>query len=600
MVGSEAVRLSLTSINMETTCGTLLTELEEIWTEIGEGDAEKDRMLLELEMECLQAYRRKVDDAINTRALLRQSLATKEAELAALAGSLGEHNLQLQADKRLTSLKGQLAFITPMVEDLRSKKDERVKKFTEIRSEIEKISAEIDRNNLQMGLSERDEDDLSVRKLNGYQSQLRSLQKEKSERLHKVLEYVNEVHTLCSVLGCDFGKTVDEVHPSLHEPGLEKSTNISDSTLEGLCQVIKKLKTEKKTRSQMLRDALESLIELWNLLDSPEEERKHFEKVTCILKSTEKDATFSGSLSQEIINEIEAEVQRLMKLKAGRMKELVLKKRLELEEVCHVAHMEPDMSTATDKLYALIDSGLVDPSELLANIEGQITKAKEESCTRKDIMDRVSKWEAACAEERWLEEYSQDENRYTAGRGAHLNLKHAEKARVTATKIPGIVENLISKTLAWEEERNMLFLYDGVSLIALLEKYKLARQQKEEEKKRFRDQKKLQQLLLTEKEALYGSKSSPKRSSSFRKPNGCHVFGNTNGYMTPAPRRVSAGCATPELLTPRSYSGRQNGYFKETRRLSTAPLNFVAISKDDTITSFTSVCGSEPGSPTRG
>ncbi|KAK8969589.1 65-kDa microtubule-associated protein 7 [Platanthera guangdongensis] len=50
-------------------------------SEIGEGDAEKDRMLLELEMECLQAYRRKVDDAINTRALLRQSLATKEAEL---------------------------------------------------------------------------------------------------------------------------------------------------------------------------------------------------------------------------------------------------------------------------------------------------------------------------------------------------------------------------------------------------------------------------------------------------------------------------------------------------------------------------------------
>lgn len=600
MVGSEAVRLSLSSINMETTCGTLLTELEEIWTEIGEGDAEKDRMLLELEMECLQAYRRKVDDAINTRALLRQSLATKEAELAALVGSLGEHNLQMQADKRLTSLKGQLAFITPMVEDLRSKKDERVKKFTEIRSEIEKISAEIDRNNLQTGLSERDEDDLSVRKLNGYQSQLRSLQKEKSERLHKVLEYVNEVHTLCSVLGCDFGKTVDEVHPSLHEPGLEKSTNISDSTLEGLCQAIKKLKIEKKTRSQMLRDALESLIDLWNLLDSPEEERKHFEKVTCILKSTEKDATFSGSLSLEIINEIEAEVQRLMKLKAGRMKELVLKKRLELEEVCRVAHMEPDMSTASDKLCALIDSGLVDPSELLANIEGQITKAKEESCTRKDIMERVNKWEAACAEERWLEEYSQDENRYSAGRGAHLNLKHAEKARVTATKIPGIVQNLISKTLAWEEERNMLFLYDGVSLITLLEEYKLARHQRDEERRRFRDQKKLQQLLLTEKEALYGSKSSPKRSNSFRKPNGCHTFGNSNGFMTPAPRRVSMGCGTPELLTPRSYSGRQNGYFKETRRLSTAPLNFVAISKDDTITSFTSVCGSEPGSPPRG
>ena len=32
----------------------------------------------------------------------------------------------------------------------------------------------------------------------------------------------------------------------------------------------------------------------------------------------------------------------------------------------------------------------------------------------------------------------QDENRYNAGRGAHINLKRAEKARVTVSKIPGI------------------------------------------------------------------------------------------------------------------------------------------------------------------
>lgn len=33
----------------------------------------------------------------------------------------------------------------------------------------------------------------------------------------------------------------------------------------------------------------------------------------------------------------------------------------------------------------------------------------------------------------------QDENRYNAGRGAHINLKRAERARVTVSKIPGIV-----------------------------------------------------------------------------------------------------------------------------------------------------------------
>lgn len=52
-----------------------------------------------------------------------------------------------------------------------------------------------------------------------------------------------------------------------------------------------------------------------------------------------------------------AEVERLTKLKASRMKELVMKKRSELEEICRMTHIEPDTSTAAEKSSALIDSG---------------------------------------------------------------------------------------------------------------------------------------------------------------------------------------------------------------------------------------------------
>lgn len=52
-------------------------------------------------------------------------------------------------------------------------------------------------------------------------------------------------------------------------------------------------------------------------------------------------------------------------------------------------------------------SGLVDSSELLANIEAQIEKAKEECISRKEIMDRINKWLMACEEESWLEDYNQ-------------------------------------------------------------------------------------------------------------------------------------------------------------------------------------------------
>jgi len=86
-----------------------------------------------------------------------------------------------------------------------------------------------------------------------------------------------------------------------------------------------------------------------------------------------------------------------------------------------------------------------------------------------------------------------------------------------------MVDNLIFKTLAWEDEKKMLFLYDGVGilfrvslslslysytrartfsgyisliklsfcslqvrLVSILEDYKLTRQQREEEKRRYR------------------------------------------------------------------------------------------------------------------
>ena len=49
----------------------------------------------------------------------------------------------------------------------------------------------------------------------------------------------------------------------------------------------------------------------------------------------------------------------------------------------------------------------MDPSELLANIEAQINRIKEEAQSRKEIIDRIDRWLSACEEENWLEEYNQ-------------------------------------------------------------------------------------------------------------------------------------------------------------------------------------------------
>ena len=67
--------------------------MQQIWNDIGESEADQDRMLLELERECLDVYRRKVDEAANAKARLHQSVAAKEAELATLMATLGELNI---------------------------------------------------------------------------------------------------------------------------------------------------------------------------------------------------------------------------------------------------------------------------------------------------------------------------------------------------------------------------------------------------------------------------------------------------------------------------------------------------------------------------
>lgn len=131
-----------------------------------------------------------------------------------------------------------------------------------------------------------------------------------------------------------------------------------------------------------LKDIAASLFELWNLMDSPTEEKNKFSRITSVLGFAESEIIEPGVLSSEIIEQVwtslnllfilnrkvdpwiylffwqaSAEVERLAKLKASRMKELVMKRRSELEDVCKMTHIEPDTSTNPEKSTALIDSG---------------------------------------------------------------------------------------------------------------------------------------------------------------------------------------------------------------------------------------------------
>ena len=73
-----------------------------------------------------------------------------------------------------------------------------------MKAQIQKISGEISgyshQSDVVVNSINGEEDDLSLRKLDEYHAHLQALQKEKSDRLHKVLEYINEVHHFKSLV----------------------------------------------------------------------------------------------------------------------------------------------------------------------------------------------------------------------------------------------------------------------------------------------------------------------------------------------------------------------------------------------------------------
>ncbi|KAM1171049.1 hypothetical protein ACFX2G_021824 [Malus domestica] len=549
---------------LETSCGYLLQELQMIWNEVGQDQFEREKVLLDLEQECLEVYRKKVDTANTSRARLHQELAEAEAEFTHLLLSLGERSLPGRPEKLAGTLKEQLDSLTPALREMRLRKKDRVNKFRAVQGQIQKISAEIAGQSEYGDLSSNivvNENDLSLKKLEEYQTELQTLHNEKNERLMRVEKYIDAVHNLSSILGTEASMVITKVHPSLNELcGLAK--NISNNILAKLNSTVESLEEEKQKRLEKLHHLGKALTNLWDLMDTPYKDRQSFSHVTGLL-----------SLSSA---EAEAEVKRLDHLKASKMKELFFKKQNELKEICNKSHMEIPLQSEIDNLINLINSGEIDHADLLMSLDQQISRAKEEASSRMTIMEKVEKWMLARDEERWLEEYTRDENRYSVSRGAHKNLRRAERARVLVNKIPALVDLLITNTKSWEEERKKTFLYDEtgipsqlqfqgkhvmqVPLLEMLEEYNVLRQEKEEDKQRQREVKKVQSQVVVEQENLFITRpSTSTRQTSSRTLNG----GFSNAM--PLNRRLSLGL---QQLGPNSVNSAPQGisFMKEGKK----------------------------------
>ncbi|KAL5664385.1 hypothetical protein ACJX0J_024493, partial [Zea mays] len=445
----------------------------DMWDEIGEAEEDRRGALSALEEECLSLYRAKVEQVRQHRAQLKREISDSVAEVAAICATIGEPpstvHTACSSLQGTGSLKEELGMIAPELAEMRRRRDERRREFADVTQRVARIQEELD---LQLGggqgqseahaaavIVDVDGSDLTTTKLDELRAYLQHLQLEKESRTKKVAELVAQLHSSSLVLGMDPTEANSVVHVGADGAQVQPG-DISDGAIAGLAAGIERLREIKRSRMEKLQDLLGSMLELWNLMDTPAEEQRQFQGVACNIAASEDEITEPGALSMAFISNVEAEVVRLENLKECRMKDLVVKKHEELKEIRRRARLPEDDDATVVMVFDAMDSD-ADRAAILEWLEVQISEAKDLEFNRKDVLEKMDRWQAALEEESWLEEYSRNENRYNVGKGTHLVLKRAEKARALVSKMPVMAEALMAKVVAWEKERGAKFEYDG-------------------------------------------------------------------------------------------------------------------------------------------
>lgn len=68
---------------------------QKLWDEVGDNDVQRDKVLFEIEEECLEVYRRKVDEAGKCRSELLREIASLEAEIEDICSVLSEQPVKV-------------------------------------------------------------------------------------------------------------------------------------------------------------------------------------------------------------------------------------------------------------------------------------------------------------------------------------------------------------------------------------------------------------------------------------------------------------------------------------------------------------------------
>lgn len=376
----------------------------------------------------------------------------------------------------------------------------------------------------------------SLEQLEGYRSYLDSLTAEKVRR-HDEFVGIKRQIVLCM-------DDLDQMPDTSFERDVvcedEEAFCLSNDNIAALKLLLSQLE-ERKAENEMRCSAYRGKIhELWERLQTPQEEREALSEHMVKSKKSNMDA-------------LQSEVERLEELKMKNMQNVIEAIRAEVALLWERCYYSSEQRQAFVPYY---DDTFTE--EILNLHEAEVLNLKKHYEDHKDLFEGVGRWQESWTLFLELDKKATDPSRYN-NRGG--NLLKEEKQRADLQKgLPKLEKTLKAQIDVWEQEQGRVFLVNGQQFLQYVQdQWEVLRIEREQEKL----ERQLKKTKERETDMLYGTAvrtPSKRRLAGTPTPGKTRKLNATSSISSSTPNstlRSGFGgtiCQSPVLRPPLSAS----------------------------------------------
>ncbi|XP_038623263.1 protein regulator of cytokinesis 1 isoform X1 [Tachyglossus aculeatus] len=257
---------------------------------------------------------------------------------------------------------------------------------------------------------------------------------------------------------------------------------LSLDNIAALQELLQKLRVQKAQNEAVCEGLRARILELWDRLQVPDEERAAM-------------ASYMTGSKPQVKAALQLEADRLEELKAQNMKKVIEAIRVELAQYWDKCFYSQEQRQAFTPYY---DEDFTET--LLQLHDAEVVQLKLYYDVHRELFDAVHKWEESWRLFLDFERKASDPSRFT-NRGGNLLKEEKQRAKLQKT-LPKLEEELKTQIELWEQEHAKTFLVNGQKF---MEYVKLQWEMHHSEKARAKQERQQKKNRQTEEEMLYGS-----------------------------------------------------------------------------------------------